>query len=280
MSRYAIARRTILVTGAASGIGAALAEELSMRGADLALVDREAERLDAVMQHVTRHGGKVSRHVADLADLNALAGLEEQVLTVHGGIAGLINNAGVAMFGDFEQIAPADFDWLMRINFQAPMLLTRMFLPHLRRAPDAVIVNMSSIFGIVAPAGQSAYCASKFALRGFSEALMHELAGTSLRVVTVHPGGIRTSIVDNARVSASFSPSRATTLARRFNRAAPTTSAAAARQIVGAMVSGKQRLLIGPDARLLDWMQRLAPLGYWDLMRRMLALKDRGAGGV
>jgi len=280
MPRYQIGRGTIIVTGAASGIGAALAVELSRRGANLALVDRDPLRLETIRQQLVQNGGRVSLHIADLADAKAVSDLGDEVLDTHHDMGGLINNAGVAMFGDFEQLTAADFDWLMRINFHAPVQLTRMFLPHLRRAPDSVIVNMSSVFGIVAPAGQSAYSSSKFALRGFSEALMHELAGSSVRVVTVHPGGVRTSIVENARISEPFSTARAAKLAHEFRRAAPTSADQAAKKIVAAMTSGKSRLLIGPDAKVLDLIQRIAPVAYWRLMRRVLDAGARNRSGV
>jgi short-subunit dehydrogenase len=280
MPRYKIEKSTIVVTGAASGIGAALARQLSLCGAHLALVDRDPVGLDAIREQVVLNGGSASLHVADLADVKAVSDLGDEVLRTHQEIGGLINNAGVAMFGDFEQITATDFDWLMRINFHAPVQLTRMFLPRLQRASESVIVNMSSVFGIVAPAGQSAYSSSKFALRGFSEALMHELAGSSVRIVTVHPGGVRTSIVENARIAEPFSTARATKLAYQFGRVAPTSADQAAKKIVGAMTSGKSRLLIGPDAKLLDLIQRIAPLGYWRLVRRLLDSAAPNRSGV
>ncbi len=270
MARYQPRKRCVLLTGAASGIGAALADELARNGAHLALVDRDREPLEVVAAGAARYGGKVSVHVVDLAKPSAVTDLEAAVFAEHDHLAGLVNNAGVAMFGDFEEIRADDFDWLMRINFHAPVELVRMALPHLRLQPDAVIVNMSSIFGIVAPAGQSAYSASKFALRGFSEALMHELAPSTVRVLTVHPGGVRTSIVDRARIAAAFSGARAASLARRFEKFAPTTPAQAARQITQAMLSGRRKLLIGADARVMEWLQRIAPVGYWRLAEGLL----------
>ena len=143
-----------------------------------------------------------------------------------------VNNAGVALMGDFLQTSSADFDWLFAINFTAAVHATRAFLPHLLRQPASQIVNLSSLFGLVAPPGQSAYAAAKFALRGFSEALGHELEATSVGVTVVHPGGVATNIARNAKVSADIEPEDARKALSRFSRSLVTMPEAAAARIV------------------------------------------------
>ena len=165
----------VVLTGAASGIGAALAANLARRGMHLALVDLNAAGLEATAAQARAAGVTVSTHAMDVADHAAVAALPAAVLAQHGRVTALVNNAGVALGGLFEQVDAGDFDWLMDINFGATVRLTRAFLPVLAREGAAQLVNVSSIFGIIAPPGQTAYAASKFAVRGFSESLRHEL---------------------------------------------------------------------------------------------------------
>ena len=190
-----------VVTGAAGGIGAALALELASRSCHLALIDRDGEALARVAAAARRDGVTISEHTADVADPAAADGLRQAVLAAHGRTSVLINNAGVALLGRFDEIALTDMEWLFAINFWGTVRMCKAFLPVLRREPVAQIVNLSSIFGIVAPAGQTAYAASKFAVRGFSEALRHELEDTGVGVSVVHPGGIRTSIAASAEAT-------------------------------------------------------------------------------
>ncbi len=257
-----------VLTGAASGIGAALAAELAARGTHLALIDRDAPGLAAIAEAARARGVTVSDHLADLADPGAIATLPQQVLASHGRANILINNAGVALMGDFGQVAPADMEWLFDINFWAPVRLTRAFLYLLRREEAAHIVNISSLFGIVAPPGQTAYCASKFALRGFSESLRHELAGSPITLTVVHPGGVRTAIADNARVPQGIDPEDARRAKAEFNNFLRTAPADAARQIAHAIERRAPRLLIGNDARLAERVQRLFPASYWRRLAR------------
>ncbi len=169
-----------VVTGAAKGIGAALAMRLASRGCRLALVDRDRDALAAVASAARRTSVAVSEHAADVADPAAADTLREAVLAEHARASVLINNAGVALLGRFDEVSLADMEWLFAINFWGTVRMCKAFLPVLRREPVAQIVNLSSIFGIVAPAGQTAYAASKFAVRGFSEALRHELEDTGV----------------------------------------------------------------------------------------------------
>ncbi len=164
----------------------------------------------------------------------------------------MINNAGVALHGRFEEISLDDLRWLMGINFWGVVYGVKYFLPLLKKEPSAHIVNISSVFGIVAPAGQSAYSASKFAVRGFTEALRHELEGTSVSVSCVHPGGIRTPIARRARLGANTPPGSRDEAVARFDRITPTMPDAAAARILQGVERREPRILIGRDARKID----------------------------
>src|SRR5277367_5308675 len=188
-----------VVTGAGSGIGRALAQQLSAAGSALALADLDEKGLAETAASLTNKGVRVSTHAVDVSDEIRVKNFSEEVLARHGRVTLLINNAGVALGGTFEEISLDDFRWLMGINFWGTVYGVRYFLPILKKEPRAHIANLSSVFGIIAPAGQSAYSTSKFAVRGFTEALRHELAGSNVRVSPVHPGGIKTPIAVHAR---------------------------------------------------------------------------------
>ena len=260
-----------VVTGAAKGIGAALAMRLASRGCRLALVDRDRDALAAVASAARKTGVAVSEHAADVADPAAADTLREAVHAEHGRASVLINNAGVALLGRFDEVSLADMEWLFAINFWGTVRMCKAFLPVLRREPVAQIVNLSSIFGIVAPAGQTAYAASKFAVRGFSEALRHELEDTGIGVSVVHPGGIRTSIAARARIAAAVDPQDAAERVARFDAMVRTSPEDAAARIVEGIERRQKRIRIGRDAVRLDWMQRIFPVSYWALMKRRAA---------
>jgi|SRR5580658_198252 short-subunit dehydrogenase len=257
-----------VVTGAAGGIGRALALQLAGEGVDLALVDIDAVALEATARAAREFGRTVSTHLVDTGDAAAVAGLPEAVLARHGRVALLINNAGVALMGSFDELTLADIEWLFAINFWGVVRMTKAFLPALRREPTAHIVNLSSVFGIIAPPGQTAYSASKFAVRGFSEALRHELAGSRIGLSVVHPGGIATSIAENARVAAGIAPETAKQAAAQFKTLARTTPEAAAARILAGIRRREKRILIGADARVIAAVQRVFPVSYWNLFRR------------
>ena len=270
-TEFPLAGGVAVVTGAAGGIGRALALNLARRGCALALVDRDEAGLTATAEVARQAGPIVSEHLMDLADTAAIAGLPEAVLSQHRRVNLLVNNAGVALMGDFLQTSSADFDWLFAINFTAAVHATRAFLPHLLRQPASQIVNLSSLFGLVAPPGQSAYAAAKFALRGFSEALGHELEASSVGVTVVHPGGVATNIARNAKVSADIEPEDARKALSRFSRSLVTMPETAAARIVEGILRRETRILIGRDARMLDIVQRLAPVGYYALLRKRMS---------
>jgi NADP-dependent 3-hydroxy acid dehydrogenase YdfG len=187
-----------VVTGAAGGIGRALALELAARGADLALADRDEAGLAAVAAEIG-NARKVTTHRVDVGVPAEITRFAEAAIAAHPTLNIVINNAGVALLGQFSEIDQSQMDWLMNINFWGTVHSTRAFLPHLSTRPEAHIVNLSSIFGIIAPPGQTAYCAAKFAVRGFSESLRHELQmeKSPVRLSVVHPGGVATNIARN-----------------------------------------------------------------------------------
>jgi NAD(P)-dependent dehydrogenase (short-subunit alcohol dehydrogenase family) len=264
--------RVAIVTGAGSGIGRAIALALARRGCRLALADIDAAGLAATAAQAEAIGVAASRHVVDVADRAAVAALPAAVGAAHGRVDVLVNNAGVALGGTFEQVSADDFDWLMAINFDAVVRMTRAFLPLLQTSDDARIVNVSSIYGIVAPAGQTAYAASKFAVRGFSNALRHELEATRVGVTVVHPGGVATAIARSARAPAGVDADeieRRRVAADKKLRMPPER---AGEIIVRAVEQRRSRVLVGGDAVVVALLERLAPVGYWRLLRRAIEL--------
>ena len=262
-----------VLTGAASGIGAALAADLARRGMHLALVDLNATGLEATAAQTRAAGVTVSTHVLDVADHAAVAALPAAVLALHGRVTALVNNAGVALGGMFEQVGAEDFDWLMDINFGATVRLTRAFLPVLAREDAAQLVNVSSIFGIIAPPGQTAYAASKFAVRGFSESLRHELetSGSPVGVTIVHPGGVRTAISENARLAKGLDSAEVARERANWRSLLALDPAKAAEIIAAAMARRAPRVLVGSDAKGAALVQRLFPVTYWKHVARDIA---------
>lgn len=261
--------RVALVTGAASGIGRALAVALGRRNCRLALVDRDAAGLADTRLAAPIGDARCTLHVADLADPDAIAALVPAVLDAHGGLDVLVNNAGVALGGSFEQVSEADFDWLLDVNFRAPVRLCRAFLPALRRRGEARIVNVSSLFGLVAPSGQTAYAASKFALRGFSESLRHELAGSGVGVTTIHPGGVATAIARRARLPAGTTEAEAGPRIAAMERVLRLPPERAAAAIVRAIERGQPRRIIGRDAQVASLLERLFPVRHLDAIETL-----------
>lgn len=262
--------RTAVLTGAASGIGRATAMALARRGCHLALADIDEAGLAQTADAAAALGVRVSRHRLDVADRDAVLALPAAVLAHHGQVELLINNAGVALGGTFEQVSEADFDWLMAINLHGLVRMTRVFLPLLRRADEARIVNLSSVYGLISPPGQSAYSASKFAVRGFSNALRHELAGSTVGVTVVHPGGVATAIARNARMPAGASAQEVEAgqaLADKMLRLSPDK---AGETIVQAIARKRERVLVGGDAKFIALLERLAPVHYWRLLARLI----------
>jgi NAD(P)-dependent dehydrogenase (short-subunit alcohol dehydrogenase family) len=259
-----------VVTGAGSGIGRALAQRLAAAGSALALADLDEAGLQQTLQSLAKSSAVVTTHVVDVAKEESVKSFAADVNSRHGRVTLLINNAGVALHGDFEEISLDDLRWLMDINFWGTVYGVRYFLPLLKREPRAHIVNLSSVFGLIAPAGQAAYSASKFAVRGFTEALRHELAPTNVCVSCVHPGGIRTPIAQHARLGASTPASRREASISRFQKLARTPPETAAAVILRGVERRQPRILIGMDAYQIDVLQRLRPATYWKSLARKL----------
>jgi short-subunit dehydrogenase len=270
----AIGGSAAAVTGAASGIGRALAHELAARGCDLALADRDEAGLQSLAAEIGRaHAQKVTVHRVDVGDSKQIEAFAQAATSAHPALNILVNNAGVALIGHFNEVDHAQMDWLMNINFWGVVHGTRAFLPHLSRQRQAHIVNLSSIFGIVAPPGQTAYAAAKFAVRGFSESLRHELrmAKSPVRLSVVHPGGIATSIVRNSHTGAGITDNaRRVQAIELFETMAKTTPAAAALRIIAGIENNAPRILIGNDARFMDLLQRFRPATYWAVLARQI----------
>lgn len=271
----ALDQRVAVITGAATGIGRALAWRLADEGACLALADIDQSGLDAVAWDLVSQGVEVSTYLVDVADARRVEGFAHAVIDRHGHVEVLINNAGVALFGDIEEVSLADIEWLMAVNFWGVVHGIKYFLAVLKRQPRAYIVNLSSVFGLIAPPGQAAYAASKFAVRGLSEALRHELVGTNVQVSTVCPGGIRTDIAKSGRLGAGTDSSRRDQEVALFERLATTSPQHAADCIVRGMLRGKPRILIGRDAWQMDLIQRFLPARYWRLLGLFVAWQAR-----
>lgn len=262
--------RVAVITGAGSGIGRAIALALARRGCHLALTDiNEAGACDtAAMAQAL--GVRSTVHQLDVANREAVANLPAAVLRAQGQVDLVINNAGVALAGNFDQVSEEEFDWLMAINFEGVVRMTRAFLPLLRSRDEARLVNVSSLFGLISPPGQAAYSASKFAVRGFSNALRHELAGTNVGVTVVHPGGVATSIARSARVPASMQHEAAKRGVAEIEKSLRLTPEKAGEIIVRGIEADRARVLVGLDAVIVSWLERLMPVNYWRPLAKLL----------
>ncbi len=259
-----------VITGAASGIGRALAVRLAREKiAGIAICDVNEPGLAETNSLIEALGVPVSKHVVDTSKLDQIEGLKAEVLEKHGRATHLINNAGVGLFGTFEQISLEDFEWLMNINFWGVVYGCKVFLPVLKAQEAAHIVNVSSVFGLVAPPEQTAYCASKFAVRGFTEALRHELEGTNVRVSTVHPGGVKTDIARNSRVGKDTPESFKPQGVDFFDSVAATSPEQAAETILKGIKAENPRILIGKDAYAISTFARLFPKKYLRIMEKI-----------
>ena len=259
--------RVAVITGAGSGIGRATAVAMARRGARLALADIDGDAVAATARAI---GPAATHHVLDVADRAAVAAFPAIVRAAHGRADLLMNNAGVALGGTFAQVSETDFDWLMEINFGGVVRMTRAFLPLLHASDDARIVNVSSIYGIIAPPGQAAYAASKFAVRGLSNALRHELEGSTVGVSVVHPGGVATRIAKNARVPAGAPADDVERGRRTMEKLLRMPPEQAGEIIVRGIERRRARILVGSDAKAAALLERLSPVGYWNLLKKAM----------
>ena len=261
---YELSGKDAVVTGAGSGIGRALAQNLAAHGCKLALADINEAALAETAKLLP---STTLTQKLDVSDRAAVYAFAERVHRELGGARVVINNAGVALSQTVEKLSYEDFEWLMGINFWGVVYGTKAFLPPMLAARDGVMVNISSVFGIIGVPTQSAYNAAKFGVRGFTEALRHELEGSGVRAVCVHPGGIKTNI---ARASRHYvdveGGTDAKAAADRFDRVAATTPAQAAEVIVNGILHGRERVLIGGDAKFISLIARLFPANYWKVL--------------
>jgi short-subunit dehydrogenase len=264
------------ITGAASGMGRTLAVELARRGCHLALSDVNELELAKTAELAGRHGVRVTITRLDVADRAAVFAWADQVARDHGKVNLIFNNAGVALSANAGTVSIADFEWIMGINFWGVVHGTQAFLPHLKASGDGHIINTSSLFGLMSVPTQGTYNASKFAVRGYTEALRMELEleGAPVSATCVHPGGIATNIALAGKIDPALEKATgvsADTQRRRANKLINVTTAeSAALQILTAVEKNARRVLVGPDARMLDKMVRLLGSWYQPLVMRQL----------
>jgi len=275
MSRLTLAGRTTVITGAASGMGAAIARLLAADGVHLALLDHNAPALESIARELP--ADTTSTHVVDLRDDDAVAAAAADVIGAHAHVNALITCAGSSMLGSLEQLTMEEMRWLVDVNLWGTVSITKALLPTLRAAPAAHITHLGSVYGLAAPASRIPYAMSKFAVRGFSEALRHELEDTSVTVGVVYPAGVRTGIILHGRYAAAIDPAVAARAASAQAALYHTEPEDAARQIIRATVRRKARTMVGREARAVDLLVRAAPVGYWRVMRGPLREATRTA---
>jgi short-subunit dehydrogenase len=260
--------RATVITGAAAGMGADVARQLAAKGAHVALVDRNAEGLAAVA--ATLQGEGHTTHAVDLTDDRAVEDAAAEVAASHPHVQALITCAGSSMLGDIGQLTMAEMRWLMDVNLWGTVNITQALLPALHREPAAHITHLVSIYGLAAPAGRIPYAMSKFAVRGFTESLRHELERTTVSVGAVYPAGVKTGIILRGRYAAAIDPEVAQRAAEAQAAMYHTEPADAAARIVDATIRRRPRIMIGREARLVDVLTRVTPTHYWAPMRRPL----------
>jgi NAD(P)-dependent dehydrogenase (short-subunit alcohol dehydrogenase family) len=268
--------RVVVITGAGSGIGRALAKELAGRGARLALSDINEVEVGETVTLCEQSGAQAKGYRLDVADRAAFAAHADEVVGHYGQVNLVVNNAGVALVATVEEMSYRDFDWLMGINFWGVVHGTKSFLPHLIASGDGHLVNISSVFGLVGVPTQSAYNAAKFGVRGFTEALRQEMLieRRPVGVSCVHPGGIQTNIARDARATAGTAQERAS----EFAKIARTSPENAAKTIIRGVERNRARILIGADARVIDAAPRVLGAAYQRL--NVLAVRATKRFGI
>ena len=260
------AGKTAVITGAGSGMGRYLAVLLAKAGANVAICDINQDTLNATATMVKQYNVGLSTHIVDMGDMDQIEALPEAVIAQHGSVDLLFNNAGVTVGSTFDGMSERDWDWVMNINLNGVVKSSRVFLPYLKDRPEAVLVNTSSIFGMIAVAGQSVYHATKFGVRGLTESLAKEFKGTNLQVHCVHPGHVGTNILANSR----FNTDQPGRFGEDFNkdemaemfRTKGMHPSRAASIILNGVRGNKRRIFVGLDAKLMDLAQRLTPMHY------------------
>ncbi len=267
---HPLSGRVVIISGAGSGIGRALALECASHGAKLGLCDINKVDLLATAKLVRERGACALAFTLDVSKPEEFQDFAKEVLIHLGSADILINNAGVSLSSDIGSMARKDFEWLFSINFWGVVNGCSAFLPQVLRSDRGHIVNISSVFGLVALPGQAAYCASKFAVRAYTDALRVELKGSKVGVTVIHPGGVRTNIVRNGRHFNNPLGQELSEMIETFERLARTTPEQAARTIIRGIIRNKARLLVGPDAYVLDFCSRVLPAAASTLIARLL----------
>jgi short-subunit dehydrogenase len=259
--------KTVVITGAGSGIGKALALNFAKRGANLAIADINEVNLNETVDEAKKSGIKVFSKVLDVSKNEQVLKFAEEVKQNLGNADIMINNAGVALGKmSVEETSIENFEWIMSINFWGMVYGTKAFLPQLKKQETTVLVNVSSLFGLIGAKYQSAYCASKFAIRGFNEVLMAELEDTKIQMHSVHPGGIKTNIAKNSK---GGDPK----YSKSFEKMLVMPPERAAEIIINGIVKNKKRILIGNDAKGGDIIARIAPITLVNYVQRKLFKK-------
>ena len=267
--------RTAFVSGAASGIGRAVAVRLAEYGCPVAIADQDERGLEQTAELI---GGPVLSRRLDVRDRQAQLAFAAEVAEWAPAPLGMVfNNAGVATSQTVAEAAIEDDEWVHQVNYGGVVNGTHAFLPILLRQDSGVIVNTSSVFGLVGIPGQSAYCASKFAVRGFTDSLRQELRGTGVHAVCVHPGGVKTNIARNARFHSHPTRPGVTReqAVEEFDRITMTTPDRAAKVIHNGVKAGRSRILVGPDAYLFDFLARTMPTHYYSVLAGIQAVGER-----
>lgn len=269
-----VSGRTAVITGAGSGIGRAMAQRLARHGCPVAICDWNEEDLHETA--ATIDGPLLVRRL-DVRDRGGQMAFAAAVKEWAPAPLGMVfNNAGVTVSQSAAEAAPEDDEWVIDVNLWGVVHGTRAFLPILLAQDAGAIVNVSSVFGLIGFPTQSAYCASKFAVRGYTESLRHELRQTGVRAIAVHPGGVATKIVEHARFHVDDRGNRDHSVLRREFRSLARTSPEKAAEIIHAGVErGRDRILVGPDAAFLSLLTRLAPVRYFDVIKRLEPLMRR-----
>ncbi|HEX7777166.1 MAG TPA: SDR family NAD(P)-dependent oxidoreductase [Parvibaculum sp.] len=260
--------KVAVVTGAASGIGRATAIALAREGARLAISDVDRAGLAETAARISAAGGEAQTYLLDVSSREAVYAFAQDIEAQFGGADIVVNNAGIALVADVADMPYEDFELVMNIDFWGMVYGSKAFLPQLQRKGGGHIVNVSSVFGLFSVPSQAAYNSAKFAIRGFTEALRHEMRGSAIKVSCVHPGGIKTNIMRNARFLQNVQTTVREEAASGFDRLARTTPDQAAATIVNGIKKNKPRILIGIDAKILDIIQRLLPAAYGRLLFR------------
>jgi len=261
-----IKNKVMLVTGAGSGIGQALAVSAASEGASVVLCDIDSKGLEESFSIINKHYplSKVKSYVCDVSKRQMVEELAKKVIYDFGDIDILVNNAGVASSGRVGESDYELYEWTFSVNFWGVLYMTKTFLPFLLTRPKAYIANISSVYGLVGMHSQSAYCASKFAVRGFSESLRMELYDSNITVSTVFPGGIKTNIAKNSRSATTAADQKIQERAVKIEEASFTTDPLeAAYLIIQGIKKDKTRILIGKDASQIDIISRLKPDSYY-----------------